>query len=101
MPNRDPRRQDVAMVAGACLWIPKHLWDELGGFPEWFGSIGEDLYLCCMARLAGHPVRAPGTSGYRHGVGASFGGGKVSGGDWRRLFGGAPYRSGTEPASWR
>lgn len=86
VPNRDPRRQDVAMVAGACLWIPKHLWDELGGFPEWFGSIGEDLYLCCMARLAGHPVRAPGTSGYRHGVGASFGGGKVSGGRLATTF---------------
>lgn len=77
VPNRDPQRQDVGMVAGACLWIPKRLWDELGGFPEWFGSIGEDLYLCCRARLEGHPVRALGVSGYRHGVGASFGGGKV------------------------
>jgi Predicted glycosyltransferases len=80
VPNRDPQREDVGMVAGACLWIPKRLWDELGGFPEWFGSIGEDLYLCCRARLEGHPVRAFGTAGYRHGVGASFGGGKVRGG---------------------
>ena len=80
VPNRDPQRSDVGMVAGACLWIPKNLWDELGGFPEWFGSIGEDLFLCCAARLAGHPVRALGVSGYRHGVGASFGGGKVRSG---------------------
>lgn len=77
VPNRDPDRGDVGMVMGACLWIPRDLWMELDGFPEWFGSIGEDLYLCCRARLAGYPVRAAGTSGYRHWVGESFGGGKV------------------------
>ncbi|MBI4989027.1 MAG: glycosyltransferase [Rhodocyclales bacterium] len=86
VPNHDPQRQDVGMVAGACLWIPKRLWDELGGFPEWFGSIGEDLYLCCRARLEGHPVRALAVSGYRHGVGASFGGGKVRGGRLSSTF---------------
>lgn len=78
VPNRDPARQDVAMVAGACLWIDKVLWDEFGGFPEWFGSIAEDLYLCCRARLAGYPVRGLAVSGYRHRVGHSFGGGKVA-----------------------
>lgn len=77
VPNRDPSRNDVGMVMGACLWIDKALWNELGGFPDWFGSIGEDLYLCCRARLQGHAVRALGVSGYRHGVGMSFGGGKV------------------------
>ena len=34
VPNRDPRRQDVAMVAGACLWIPKRLWDDSGRIPR-------------------------------------------------------------------
>jgi GT2 family glycosyltransferase len=77
VPNNDPQRNEVGFVIGACLWIPKTLWEELGGFPEWFGSIGEDLYLCCRARLTGYPVRAIGISGYRHRVGASFGGGKV------------------------
>lgn len=77
VPNLDPLRNDVGTVHGACLWIDKVLWDEMGGFPEWFGSIGEDLYLCCRARLAGHPVRAVGVSGYRHRVGQSFGGGKA------------------------
>ncbi|MCK9353812.1 MAG: glycosyltransferase family 2 protein [Gallionella sp.] len=77
VPNRNPEREEVAMVMGACLWISKSLWLELGGFPEWFGSIGEDLYLCCRARLAGYSVRALGISGYRHRVGGSFGGGKV------------------------
>jgi GT2 family glycosyltransferase len=65
------------MVIGACLWIPKHLWGELGGFPEWFGSIAEDMYLCCRARLAGFPVRALAGSGYRHWQGKSFGGNRV------------------------
>jgi len=80
VPNRDPARGEVGTVHGACLWIPKTLWLELGGFPEWFGSVAEDLYLCCRARLAGYPVRALGVSGYRHRVGQSFGGGKAQGG---------------------
>lgn len=77
VPNLDPARRNVAMVIGACLWIPRGLWEKLGGFPEWFGSIGEDLYLCCRARLEGHTVQVLATSGYRHWVGVSFGGGKV------------------------
>lgn len=76
VPNLEPGRREVAMAIGACLWLPRNLWDELGGFPEWFGSIGEDLYLCCRARLAGYPVVVPNASGYRHRVGVSFGGGK-------------------------
>ena len=78
IPNLDFNRDQVGMIMGACLWIPKTLWNELGGFPEWFGSIGEDLYLCCRARLAGYPVIALNTSGFRHRVGHSFGGGKVT-----------------------
>jgi GT2 family glycosyltransferase len=77
VPNLDPSRSDVAMVIGACLWIPRQLWKKLGGFPEWFGSIGEDLYLCCVGRLAGYPVAVAQGSGYRHRVGQSFGGGKT------------------------
>jgi len=78
IPNRDPDRNEVGMVIGACLWIPKKLWDELGGFPEWFGSIAEDMYLCCRARLAGYAVRALPVSGYRHWQGKSFGGNRVA-----------------------
>ena len=78
VPNLDAGRNDVGMVMGACLWIPKKLWMEIGGFPEWFGSIGEDLYLCCVARLWGYPVRCTAASGYRHHVGQSFGGGKLT-----------------------
>ena len=77
VPNKNPGRTDVGMIMGACLWIPKGLWDELGGFPEWFGSLAEDLYLCCLARLRGYPVTVLPESGFDHWVGRSFRGGKV------------------------
>jgi GT2 family glycosyltransferase len=79
VPNLDLNRIDVAMVIGACLWIPKQLWVELEGFPEWFESIAEDMYLCCRARLAGFAVRALQDSGYRHWQGKSFGGNRAEG----------------------
>jgi GT2 family glycosyltransferase len=77
IPNRDRNRLKVGMVSGACLWIPKALWSELGGFPEFFGSLAEDLYLCCLARLRGYPVEALSQSGFHHWVGKSLGGGKL------------------------
>ena len=80
VPNLDPARADVAYVIGACLWIPRRLWHELGGFPEWFGSLAEDMLLCCAARLRGIPVRCVDGGGYRHRQGASFGGNRVDGG---------------------
>lgn len=80
IPNLDPQRTEVGMIMGACLWIPKKLWVELGGFPDWFGSIAEDLYLCCRARLGNYRVEVLRLSGYYHKVGASFGGGKAKNG---------------------
>ncbi len=79
VPNLDSSRDEVAYVVGACLWLPKTLWDELGGFPEWMESIGEDLYLCGLARLRGYPVRALRESHYKHRQGASFGGNRAEG----------------------
>lgn len=79
VPNLDPVRNDVAMVIGACLWITRNLWYELGEFPEWFESIAEDMQICCQARLWGYPVQVTQTSYYRHRQGASFGGNRVSG----------------------
>lgn len=80
IPNLDPNREEVGLVMGACLWLPRSLWEELDGFPEWFGSIGEDLYLCCRSRLSDYPVRVLKESGFRHQVGRSFGGGKIKSG---------------------
>jgi GT2 family glycosyltransferase len=78
IPNLDSKRADVGMVIGACLWIPRGLWQEIGGFPEWFHTLAEDMFLCCVARLRGYPVRALLDSGFRHWVGNSLGGGKVT-----------------------
>lgn len=80
IPNIDPELDDVAYVIGACLWCPRETWCALGGFPEWMESIGEDLYLCNLARLRGIPVRALRNSHYRHHQGASFGGNRADGG---------------------
>jgi GT2 family glycosyltransferase len=83
IPNLDPAVMDVAYVIGACLWCPRDLWFELGGFPEWMESIAEDLYICGIARIRGHSVRAIQNSGYRHHQGATFGGNRVSTGSLR------------------
>ena len=80
IPNLDEGRNDVAYVIGACLWCPREAWHALGGFPDWMESIGEDLYLCGLARLRGMPVRALRESHYRHRQGASFGGNRAEGG---------------------
>lgn len=77
VPNLDPQRREVATVIGACLWLPRALWQQLGGFPPWFESIAEDMALCCSARLLGHPVRVTAASRYRHRQGASFGGNRI------------------------
>lgn len=77
IPNLDPERTDVAMAIGACLWIPRKQWNALGGFPEWMESIGEDLYLCCLARSRGMAVKTMAKSGFRHRLGASFGGARI------------------------
>lgn len=77
VPNRRHERADVAYVIGACLWVPRALWRELGGFPEWFGSLAEDMYLCCAARLRGISVRCTTEGSYRHRQGASFGGNRA------------------------
>lgn len=86
VPNLDSSRREVAMVIGACLWIPRKLWFELGGFPEWFESIAEDMQICCHARLAGFPVEVTQTSSYRHRQGNSFGGNRSSDGRLRTTY---------------
>ncbi|MDE1892979.1 MAG: glycosyltransferase [Xanthomonadaceae bacterium] len=86
VPNIDPERHNVAMVIGACLFLPRALWGHLGGFPEWMGSIGEDMYLCCLARLQDLPVGVAKSSGYRHRQGSSFGGNRADAGRLQSTF---------------
>lgn len=80
VPNLDPNRTEVAMGIGACLFLSRSLWNELGGLPEWMGSLAEDLYLCGLARLRGHHVRVVQGSGYRHRQGHTFGGNRAEAG---------------------
>lgn len=77
IPNQDLSCSDVSMVLGACLWVPRKIWEETGGFPHWFTTMHEDMYICCLARLYGYPVRVIPKSGYKHWVGKSLGGGKI------------------------
>lgn len=90
VPNLLPTRHEVAYVIGACLFLPRELWQALGGFPEWFGSIAEDAYLCRAAHLRGAQVRVVENSGYRHRQGASIGGNRVESGrlksNYRRRY---------------
>ncbi len=72
IPTRRDEPTHPAMVIGACLWIPRPLWNELGGFPEWFHTNAEDVYLCCAARMRGYDIFVPNASGYLHRVGATL-----------------------------
>ena len=81
MMNPVPRTADTdpapAMVVGACLWVPVPVWTATGGFPEWFGTNAEDVYLCCAARWLGFGVDVLPMPAYRHKVGRSQGGGRI------------------------
>lgn len=68
---------EVSTVTGACLWIPRKIWDDVGGFPDWFESVAEDIYLCHAARLLGYGVTVLDTPGFDHWIGRNLGGGKV------------------------
>lgn len=77
VPNLEITRKNVGMIIGACFWIPKSVWHEFQGFPEWFHTLAEDMLLSCMSRLHRLPVEVLPESGFKHWVGNSLGGGKV------------------------
>lgn len=77
IPITDTGDNTPVTVMGACLWIPKKLWNRIGGFPEWIDSIGEDTFLCLAAWQAKATVSVINNAGYDHIVGLSFGGGKT------------------------
>jgi GT2 family glycosyltransferase len=82
VPITTPSSNEVAMVIGACLWVPAGLWRQIGGFPEWFETNAEDVYLCCYARFLGFGIYVCEQSGFLHMIGHTLGGGKS---DQRRL----------------
>lgn len=86
IPNENPLHTNIAMTIGACMFMPRKLWNDLGGFPDWFGSLAEDLYLCCIARIKGHNIGVTQNSGYRHRQGISFGGNRVNSGKLQSTY---------------
>ena len=72
-----PGTHEVGVATGACLWVSRLTWDAVGGFPEWFGSVAEDIFLCLAARLLGHRVMVLEAPGFDHWIGKNLGGGKV------------------------
>lgn len=77
VPILDPGAHEAGVATGACLWVPRDVWEDTGGFPEWFESVAEDIYLCAAARLLGHRVLVLDAPGFDHWVGRNLGGGKV------------------------
>lgn len=48
-----PSPSEVTGLSGACLAIPRSIWELAGGFPEQFFLYHEDIDLCLRLRLAG------------------------------------------------
>ncbi|HEV2681867.1 MAG TPA: glycosyltransferase family 2 protein [Rhodanobacter sp.] len=76
-PILTPGTHEVGVATGACLWIPRDVWSSIGGFPDWFESIAEDIYLCLAGRLLGYRVIVLDAPGFDHWIGKNLGGGKV------------------------
>jgi GT2 family glycosyltransferase len=83
IPIMDTGTHEAGVATGACLWIPKRVWNAIGGFPEWFESIAEDIFICLAARLLGHRVAALDGPAFDHWIGKNLGGGKVVNGALR------------------
>lgn len=82
VPNQEVSCRRIAYVQGACMFLRRHSWERLGGFPGWMESNAEDTYLCLLARLRGGVIGVVEHSGYDHRQGTSFGGNRRDG---RRL----------------
>jgi len=77
IPIMETGMHEAGVATGACLWIPRRVWDETGGFPGWFESVAEDIFLCLAARLLGHRVAVLDAPPFDHWIGKNLGGGKV------------------------
>lgn len=86
IPNLNKKKQKVATIIGACLWVPKSLWQEIGGFPEILHTLSEDIFLCSVARIKGYSVTALAESGFDHWVGYNLSGRKLKKGGLHTTF---------------
>lgn len=76
IPRNDVGPHEVGVATGACLWIPRTVWNATGGFPTFFESVAEDIYLCLAARRLGFRVFIIGGPPFDHVIGQHLGGGK-------------------------
>ena len=83
IPVLETATHEVGVATGACLWIPRTTWNAVGGFPPWFESVAEDIFVCMAARVQGHRVFVLDQPGFDHWVGKNLGGGKLVAGRLR------------------
>ena len=50
------QRHEVDAISGSCMMIPKHVFEEVGGFDERYFMYAEDLDLCYAIRQAGYAI---------------------------------------------
>lgn len=77
IPILEAGEHEAGIVTGACLWTTKHVWKEVGGLPDFFESLAEDIYFCLAARLLGYSVTVLEGPGFDHWIGRHLGGGKL------------------------
>jgi GT2 family glycosyltransferase len=70
-PPHDPGVETVDAVSGACLMLPRAVFDRVGGFDEGYFLHAEDLDLCRRVRDAGWRVALAHGVGVAHAAGSS------------------------------
>ncbi|MEO8459140.1 MAG: glycosyltransferase family 2 protein [Dokdonella sp.] len=71
-PTRDPELlENVDAVSGACMWMPRLVFDRIGGFDEGYFLHCEDLDLCRRVRDGGNQVLLVNAIRVRHAQGSS------------------------------
>jgi len=71
LPKQVTRPRDVDWVTGACLVVPRSVWDGIGGISERWFMYAEDIELCGRVRAHGYRVRIYPQFVATHLVGAS------------------------------
>lgn len=51
--EQKPRPAEVEVISGACMMIPRHVFERVGGFSADYFMYAEDLDLCYQAKKAG------------------------------------------------
>nr|WP_298131616.1 glycosyltransferase family 2 protein [uncultured Pseudoxanthomonas sp.] len=77
IPIMDAGDHEAGIVTGACLWTTKRVWEDVGGLPDFFESLAEDIHFCLAARLLGYRVAVLDRPAFDHWIGKNLGGGKL------------------------